>query len=69
MSVVLRDAFVAMHSEDIIGRLHEEFITRYKDHMYLASVVAHSPIGQEITALRKQIKSRSGNSSELALER
>ncbi|KAM0716156.1 hypothetical protein Q7P37_008670 [Cladosporium fusiforme] len=69
MSVVLRDAFVAMHSEDIIGRLREEFVARYKGHMYLASVLASSKVGQEITALRKGVRSRSGQASELALER
>jgi DNA-directed RNA polymerase len=69
MSEVLRDAFVAMHSEDVIGRLHEEFRARYKDHMYLASVVAISEVGSKITALRKDMKSKSGQASELALEK
>jgi DNA-directed RNA polymerase len=69
MSEVLRDAFVAMHSEDVIGRLHEEFRARYKDHMYLASVVAVSEVGNKITALRKDMKSKSGQASELALEK
>jgi DNA-directed RNA polymerase len=69
MSEVLRDAFVAMHSEDVIGRLHEEFRARYKDHMYLASVVAASEVGTKITALRKDMKSKSGQASELALEK
>jgi DNA-directed RNA polymerase len=69
MSEVLRDAFVAMHSEDIIGRLREEFVTRYKGHMYLATVMAHSKIGQEITALRKAQKGKSGQAPELALEK
>ncbi|KAL1587965.1 hypothetical protein WHR41_03139 [Cladosporium halotolerans] len=69
MSVVLRDAFVAMHSEDIIGRLREEFVTRYKDHMYLASVVANSEVGRKIIAFRKDTKSRVGETSEVGLER
>jgi len=69
MSEVLRDAFVAMHSEDVIGRLHEEFRARYKDHMYLASVFAVSEVGSKITALRKDMKSKSGQASELALEK
>nr|POF14978.1 dna-directed rna polymerase, mitochondrial [Quercus suber] len=38
MSNVLRDAFVEMHSENIIERLREEFRLRYKDCMYLATV-------------------------------
>lgn len=69
MSEVLRDAFVAMHSEDVIGRLHEEFCARYKDHMYLASVSAVSKVGSKITALRKDMKGKSGQASELALEK
>jgi DNA-directed RNA polymerase len=69
MSEVLRDAFVAMHSEDVIGRLHEEFRARYKDHMYLASVVGASEVGSKISALRKDMKSKSGQASELALEK
>ena len=69
MSEVLRDAFVAMHSEDVIGRLHEEFRARYKDHMYLASVVAGSKVGTKISVLRKDMKRKSGQASELALEK
>lgn len=68
MSEVLRDAFVAMHSEDIIGRLREEFVARYKNHMYMASVVGLSKVGQKITAWRKEVKGKSGQVSELALE-
>jgi DNA-directed RNA polymerase len=69
MSEVLRDAFVTIHSEDVIGRLNEEFTTRYKDHMYLATVVANSKVGQQIEALRKEQKETSGQASELAREK
>jgi DNA-directed RNA polymerase len=69
MSEVLRDAFVTIHSEDVIGRLNEEFTTRYKDHMYLATVVANSKVGQQIEALRKEQKETSGQASELAHEK
>lgn len=68
MSEVLRDAFVAMHSEDIIGRLREEFTLRYKDHMYLASVFANSKVGKQIVALRREMKGK-GQTSELAIEK
>nr|POE72204.1 dna-directed rna polymerase, mitochondrial [Quercus suber] len=44
MSNVLRDAFVEMHSENIIERLREEFLLRYKDCMYLASLEVKSPL-------------------------
>jgi DNA-directed RNA polymerase len=69
MSEVLRDAFVAMHSEDIVGRLREEFVTRYKNHMYLATVMTNSKVGQKIVALRKTYKGKTGQASELALEK
>jgi DNA-directed RNA polymerase len=69
MSGVLRDAFVAMHSEDIIGRLREEFITRYKDCMYMAAVSAKSPAGIQIIQTRKELKGQmSGRSGELSME-
>ncbi|KAF2772725.1 DNA/RNA polymerase [Teratosphaeria nubilosa] len=69
LSEVLRDAFVEMHSEDIIGRLKEEFEMRYKDCMYLASVNANSKVGKRITELRRTLKATvTGKGSELALE-
>ncbi|KAK6438275.1 DNA-directed RNA polymerase [Oleoguttula sp. CCFEE 5521] len=69
MSEVLRDAFVAMHSEDIIGRLREEFVTRYKGCMYMASFSGKSAVGHEICRVRKELKSSlQGKSGELALE-
>ncbi|MCJ1357682.1 MAG: DNA-directed RNA polymerase [Icmadophila ericetorum] len=52
MNRILRDAFIKMHSEDVVGRLAAEFEVRYKGSMYLASVSAHSPLGKEISAIR-----------------
>lgn len=52
MNGVLRDAFIKMHSEDIIGRLNAEFSARYQGCMYLASVKLYSPLGKKIQALR-----------------
>lgn len=52
MNRVLRDCFVSMHEEDIIGRLAAEFRVRYKDSMRLTSVYTHSPVGQQIQAHR-----------------
>ncbi|TID25721.1 DNA/RNA polymerase [Venturia nashicola] len=48
MNAVLRDCFVSMHEEDIIGRLAAEFKVRYKDSMRLATVYASSPVGKQI---------------------
>ena len=52
MNQVLRDAFIRMHSEDIIGRLAAEFATRYKGSMYRASVKRFSAVGKKIMAWR-----------------
>ena len=52
MNTILRNAFITMHSEDIIGRLAAEFAARYKGSMYLASVRRHSAAGKKITAWR-----------------
>jgi DNA-directed RNA polymerase len=69
MSRVLRDAFVTMHREDIVGRLRQEFQARYKGFMYMASVVAHSPVGRKIAECRADLrKDESLKMSELALE-
>lgn len=56
LSIVLRDAFVSMHSDDIIARLREEFETRYKNGMYLASVSGKTEVGKRIHALQKKLR-------------
>ncbi|GAA6019478.1 hypothetical protein JCM11491_000971 [Sporobolomyces phaffii] len=33
MSVILRDTFIELHSQDILGKLRQEFITRYNGHV------------------------------------
>ncbi|KAF2733689.1 DNA-directed RNA polymerase mitochondrial precursor [Polyplosphaeria fusca] len=59
LNIVLRDAFIRMHSEDIIGRLAAEFRTRYAGHMYRSQVYASTVAGRKIMEWRtKQSKSR-----------
>ena len=53
MNRVLRDAFVRMHAEDIMGRLAAEFAARYRGSLYLAAVPRHSPLGRRIAARRR----------------
>jgi DNA-directed RNA polymerase len=53
MSAILRDAFIKMHKDDIIGRLASEFKARYKGSLHLATVYARSPLGMKILALRR----------------
>ena len=54
MNSVIRDAFIRMHSEDIIGRLAAEFKARYHGFMHLASVRNDTSIGQKIMAWRRE---------------
>jgi DNA-directed RNA polymerase, mitochondrial len=50
--VILRDAFVRMHSEDITSRLAAEFTARYADNMYRANVHASTEVGKRISKWR-----------------
>ncbi|KAH7031157.1 uncharacterized protein B0I36DRAFT_323305 [Microdochium trichocladiopsis] len=56
MNTVLRDSFIRIHGEDVIGRLASEFEARYKGSLYLTTVEKASPLGQQILALRKESK-------------
>jgi DNA-directed RNA polymerase len=54
MGSILRDAFIKMHKDDVIGRLASEFQARYKGSLHLATVYARSPLGERILALRRE---------------
>lgn len=66
MNRVLRDAFIRIHEEDVVGRLATEFNARYKGSLYLANINADSPVGKKIKELRKN--SRMTYKEELLLE-
>jgi DNA-directed RNA polymerase len=79
LNTILRDAFVRMHSEDIIGRLAAEFKARYAGSMYRATIIAPTAVGHKITAWRKahrgvkravtpDAKIREASFAEVALE-
>ncbi len=53
MNSVLRDTFIRIHQEDVIGRLAAEFAARYKDGMYLAKIRTESLLHQKIQAWRE----------------
>jgi DNA-directed RNA polymerase len=53
LNEVLRDAFISMHSDDVIARLREEFQARYQGCFHLKSVRLDSPAGKEISKLRR----------------
>lgn len=57
LNTLLREAFIRMHTEDIIGRLLAEFNTRYKGHYYLAYIKKDTPLSKAILAYRLQLVS------------
>jgi DNA-directed RNA polymerase len=52
LSAILRDAFVQMHSEDIIGRLAEELAVRYSKSMQVITIPASCALAKKIIKLR-----------------
>ncbi|KAJ4319244.1 DNA-directed RNA polymerase [Fusarium piperis] len=66
MNRVLRDAFIRIHEEDVVGRLATEFNARYRGALYLANINADSPVGKKIKELRKHSKAHP--KEELLLE-
>jgi DNA-directed RNA polymerase len=78
LNVILRDAFVRMHSENIIDRLAAEFSARYAGSMYRVPLSANAEVSRKITKwrkLRSQAAGKTGRSrfgeatfEEVALE-
>ncbi|KAK2054408.1 DNA-dependent RNA polymerase [Colletotrichum caudatum] len=66
MNRVLRDAFIRIHEEDVVGRLLAEFEARYRGSIYLAKVNMGTPVEQKITEFRK--KSKMTSREELLVE-
>ncbi|KAK4454202.1 hypothetical protein QBC34DRAFT_155116 [Podospora aff. communis PSN243] len=54
MSGVIRDAFIRIHSDNITGRLLEEFKARYRNSLYLESLSSKSMAGKLISEHRKK---------------
>lgn len=65
MNHVLRDAFVRMHSEDIIGRLAAEFKARYSNNLYLAKLKPNSAVAKKINTWRLQNNRGKGKEHQL----
>lgn len=66
MNTVLRDAFIRIHEEDVVGRLLAEFEARYKGSLQLVHIDADSPAGAKIKELRSS--SKLSTRDELLLE-
>jgi DNA-directed RNA polymerase len=54
MNIILREAFVKLHSNDIMAGLKTEFEERYKGFRTLATIPADSECAQEIKVIRKE---------------
>ncbi|TGJ83753.1 hypothetical protein E0Z10_g4998 [Xylaria hypoxylon] len=67
MNRVLRDAFVRIHSEEVIARLASEFAARYSGSLYLAKVARNTDVERRIAAFRSG--NRQGMQEELLQER
>jgi DNA-directed RNA polymerase len=55
LNTLLREAFIRMHSEDIIGRLSAEFQKRYEGHYYVARIGKSNKLAKAINAYRKRM--------------
>ncbi|KAJ5165896.1 hypothetical protein N7492_006192 [Penicillium capsulatum] len=65
MNRILRDAFVLMHSDDVIRRLAAEFNARYGRHLFLAKIPRHNKIARAVDAFRRASKQKRSKLQEL----
>lgn len=69
---ILREAFIDLHSSEVMNNLKAEFQVRYKGHMYLASLDAAHPISAAVKELRDSysrdvLKKKVSNRGPMAL--
>ncbi|KUI55946.1 DNA-directed RNA polymerase, mitochondrial [Cytospora mali] len=70
MNRVLRDAFIRIHSEDVIKRLLQEFEARYRGGLYLAHLDSTSAAAKAIKSWRKfRETGKKSAQAELLLEK
>ncbi|KAH6856247.1 hypothetical protein B0I37DRAFT_366904 [Chaetomium sp. MPI-CAGE-AT-0009] len=53
MNAVIRDSFIRIHQEDVIGRLKAEFEARYRGSIYRAKIDSKTEVGKRIVEFRK----------------
>lgn len=54
MNGIIRDAFIRMHSDDIVNRLRSEFITRHKGSLQLVHINSNSSLGRKLKEWRQE---------------
>lgn len=69
MNRVLRDAFIRIHSDNVIERLLSEFQARYKGGLYLARIDKKGEAGKAIIAWRKKFNRTMTARDELVMEK
>lgn len=69
MNRVLRDAFIRIHSEDVIKRLAAEFAARYKGGLYMAQVDRRSDAAKAILQWRSTKKRTLNGREEIIMEK
>ena len=66
MNTILRDSFIRIHSDNVIGRLAAELEARYKGCIFLAKVRYGTLLYDKITAFRKQRNKKRGKVSRVS---
>ncbi|PLB51062.1 putative mitochondrial DNA-directed RNA polymerase [Aspergillus steynii IBT 23096] len=66
MNEILREAFVRMHSDDVVKRLAAEFEVRYGQNLFLAKVKSNTTLGKAIRTYRRH--KRTSKTQELLAE-
>ncbi|KAJ5811691.1 mitochondrial DNA-directed RNA polymerase [Penicillium riverlandense] len=65
MNILLRDAFVRLHSDDVVGRLAAEFDVRYGKNLYLARIDVNKRVGSAVRRHRLNAPKRQSQLTEL----
>lgn len=65
MNEILREAFVLMHSDDVVKRLAAEFDVRYGRNLFLAKVPSTSTLGKAIRSFRTRAKQKNPRIQEM----
>lgn len=65
MNEILRDSFIKIHTDDVIGRLAAELQKRYSGGLYLAKLKYNSKVAEAIKAWRADRKKPRGQSNDI----
>jgi DNA-directed RNA polymerase len=68
MNDIIRDSFIRIHNEDVIGRLKAEFEARYRGSLHLARIDRSSPVARKILEHRRSNKKSKALKAELLQE-